>query len=110
MKDEGCGIGIGFRPGGARRGGPGEGVPTGPPAAYGFVTKEVSDTMESMGSRKVGCFPARFEDGESPVLSVFRPLPFLGNRGDGAPGSLGSLVAMLVVVTGGWLWKRQKMW
>jgi hypothetical protein len=103
MKDEGCGIGIGLRPGGALIGGPGDGVPTGPPAAYGFVTKDVSDTMESMGSRRVGCLPARFDDGDSPEGSVLRPpFPPLGDRGNGgAPGIRGSVEVMFVVVTGG---------
>ena len=83
MNDEGCGMGIGLSPGGALIVGPGDGVPTGPPAAYGFVTKDVSDTIESIGSRRVGCLPARFEEGDSPVGSVLRPcpLPFLGDRG-----------------------------
>lgn len=103
MKDDGCGIGIGFRPGGALIVGPGDGVPTGPPAAYGFVTKDVSDTIESMGSRRVGCFPARFDDGERPGGSAFRPpLPPRGDRGNGgAPGSRESVEVIFVVVTGG---------
>jgi hypothetical protein len=102
MKDEGCGMGIGFKPGGALMGGPGDGVPTGPPAAYGFVTNDVSDTIESMGSRRVGCLPARFEVGESPAGSVLRPLLFRGESGNGgAPGMRDSEDAMFVVVTGG---------
>lgn len=110
MKEDGCGIGIGLSPGGALSGGLGDGVPTGPPAAYGLVTKDVSDTMESTGSRRVGCLPARFVGGDSPCDSVLRPLPLLGDMGsDGAPGARGSVVAMFFVVTGGWLWKRQKM-
>jgi len=64
IKDEGCGTGIGFRPGGALIVGPGDGVPTGP--AYGFVTKEVSDKIELTGSRKVPCLPVRLEGGDSP--------------------------------------------
>jgi hypothetical protein len=84
-------------------GGPGDGVPTGPPAAYGFVTKEVSDTIESMGSRSVGCFPARFDEGESPVGSPLRaPFPARGDSGNGgAPGKRASVEVMFVVVTGG---------
>lgn len=107
MKDEGCGIGIGLSPGGALIVGPGDGVPTGPPApAYGLVTKDDSDTMEVIGSRSVGCFPERFDDGESPGGSFLR----LGEFGNGgAPGSRGSVDPRLVVVTGGWLWNKQKM-
>jgi hypothetical protein len=93
MKDDGCGIGTGFRPGGAL-GGPGDGVPTGPPAGYGFVRKDVSDVMESMGSRSIGCFPLRFEGGES---SFFR-----ADVGSGrAPTALGSVVGIFVAVIGG---------
>jgi hypothetical protein len=68
MNEEGCGMGMGFKPGGAF-GGPGDGVPTGPPAAYGFVRKEVSEVMESMGSRSMGCLPARFDGGNKPVVA-----------------------------------------
>jgi len=106
MKDEGCGMGIGLRPGGALIVGPGDGVPTGPPDGYGFVTKDVSDTIESMGSRRVGCLPARFDGGDSPGGSVLRPypLPFRGDNGKGgAPGCRGSVLVMFVVVIGGWL-------
>lgn len=114
MKEEGCGMGTGLRPGGALIVGPGDGVPTGPPAAYGFVTKEVSDTMESMGSRNAGCLPARFEGGDKPGGSVLRPCPLLCFGGDigkgGRAGLRGSVLVMFIVVTGGWLWKRQKMW
>jgi hypothetical protein len=94
MKDDGCGIGTGLRPGGALMGGAGDGVPTGPPAEYGFVTKDVSDTIESMGSRRLGCLPARFDGGESTGGSVLR-------RGDNGNGTRGSVDVMLVVVTGG---------
>ena len=73
IKDDGCGMGMGLRPGGALIVGPGEGVPTGPPAAYGFVTNDVSDTMESTGSRSAGCLPARFEGGDRLEGSVLRP-------------------------------------
>ena len=113
MKEDGCGIGMGLRPGGACSGGRGDGVPTGPPAAYGFVTKDVSDTIESMGSRSVACLPARLDEGDNPDESVLRPcpLPLLGDRGNGgAPGVCASVDVMFVVVTGGWLWNRQKMW
>jgi hypothetical protein len=113
INDEGCGMGMGFNPGGAL-GGPGDGVATGPPAAYGFVRKDVSDVMESIGSRSIGCFPARFEDGGDRLeeLSAFRlwPLPSRGERGSGGAPVRGSFVGMFVWVTGGWLWKRQKMW
>jgi hypothetical protein len=114
MKDEGCGIGTGLRPGGALIVGPGDGVPTGPPAAYGFVTKDVSDTIESMGSRNTGCLPERFEEGGNPGGSILRPCPFPCLGGDrckgGEAGFRGSVLVMFIVVTGGWLWKRQKMW
>ena len=111
MNDEGCGIGMGFRPGGALMGGAGDGVPTGPPAAYGFVTNDVSDTIESMGSRRVGCLPARFDEGERPEASVLRPpFPPRGEVGNGGkPGARVSAEVIFAVVTGGWLWKRQKM-
>jgi hypothetical protein len=104
MKEEGCGMGIGLRPGGALIGGAGDGVPTGPPAAYGFVTNEVSETIESTGSRRVGCLPVRFDGGASPGGSALRPcpLPFLdGDRNGGAPGARASVLSMFVVVTGG---------
>src|SRR5687767_595253 len=97
--DDGCGIGIGFRPGGAFIG-PGEGVATGPPAAYGFVRNDVSEVMESMGSRSIGCLPTRFDEGDSPVVSGFRVCPFP------SVGDSGSLIGMFIVVTGGWLWNR----
>jgi hypothetical protein len=104
MNEEGCGIGTGLRPGGALIGGPGEGVPTGPPApAYGFVTKDVSDTIESTGSRRLGCLPVRFDGGESPGGPALRP-PFSppGERcSGGAPGARPSVEVMFVVVTGG---------
>jgi hypothetical protein len=109
MNDEGCGIGTGLRPGGALMGGPGDGVPTGPPAAYGFVTKDDSDTMELMGSRSVGCLPARFDGGESPEGSALRP-PLAAVGKGGKPAVRGSVDGMFVVVTGGWLWNKQKMW
>ena len=105
MKDEGCGIGMGFNPGGALGTweGPGDGVPTGPPMAYGLVRKDVSDVIESMGSRSIGCLPARFEGGESSFLRVC-PLPVRGDVGNGgAPGALESAGGIFVAVMGGWL-------
>ena len=99
MKDDGCGTGDklspdgGFRPGGGRSPGGGTscgvggGVWTGPPPAYGLVRKDVSDVMESTGSRSVAC---------------------LATPGSGLTRSSG--VGMFLAVTGGWLWKRQKMW
>lgn len=112
MKDDGWGMGTGFRPGGAL-GGPGDGVATGPPAAYGFVRNDVSEVIESIGSRSIGCFPARFDEGDRPVLvpaSVLRVCPF-PSRGESGRGGAprGSTVGILVAVTGGWLWNRQKM-
>ena len=105
MKDDGWGMGIGLSPGGALRG-PGEGVPTGPPAAYGFVTKDVSDTIESMGSRSMGCFPARFDEGDGLEGSDPQccPMP-LRSPCDavGTANVLGSLLVILVAVMGGWL-------
>lgn len=93
MKDDGCGIGTGLRPGGAL-GGAGDGVATGPPDGYGLVRNDVSDVIESIGSRSIGCFPTRFEGGES---SFFR-----GDVGSGgAPTALGSVLGMFVAVTGG---------
>lgn len=85
-------------------GGTGEGVPTGPPAAYGFVTNEVSDTMESTGSRRTGCLPVRLDGGDRAEESVLRALAlaFLGDSG-GRPGLRGSVLVMFVAVTGGWL-------
>ena len=105
MKDEGCGMGIGLRPGGAL-GGPGDGVATGPPVAYGFVRKDVSDVIESMGSRSIGCLPARFDEGDKPGGNspfLVWPLPSLGERGSGGAPVLGSLDGIFVAVTGGWL-------
>lgn len=105
MKEEGCGMGTGLRPGGALIVGPGDGVPTGPPAAYGFVMKELSDWMESIGSRNAGCFPERFEGGDSPEGSALRPCPlpcFGGERCKGSEaGFRGSVLVMFIVVTGG---------
>ena len=103
MNEDGCGIGTWWNPGGAP-GGPGDGVPTGPPAAYGLVTKEFSETIESIGSRSIGCLPARFDEGERFDESCVRgcPLPFRSDSGrGGTPRDLGSVDAMFVAVTGG---------
>ena len=96
--EDGCVIGTGLRPGGALIGGPGEGVPTGPPAAYGFVTNDVSETIESIGSRSAGCLPLRFGGGDSP-RSALRRFPDPGDNG--APAALDSADSMFVIVTGG---------
>lgn len=68
--------------------------------------------MESIGSRSMGCFPARFEEGEKPGASAGRncPLPVLSASGNGgAPTVRGSVVVIFVAVIGGWLWNKQKM-